>query len=96
MADEDLKMGIEAAMDANLDWIKGHYATLLSDGPPTGDYTQAMRDALLLLIDMRLPGVPDIIIDRIQSAERDQLLVWSLQAFERGGLFQLCAELHRS
>lgn len=91
----DKKMQIEQAMDANLDWIKQRYAALLSEGPPTGDYTQAIRDALLLLIDMRLPGVPDTIVHNIQTAQREQLIIWAIQAFEPGGLYKLCEELNR-
>jgi len=84
---------IDAQMAKNLDWIKQHYAKRLQSQPSTPTDTRMMRDALLLLIDMRVPGVPDIITKRLHNASREELLIWTISIFKPGGVMKLCEKI---
>ena len=83
-----------AILAEGMSWMKHRYVGLLaSDGAPGPVYTDAMRGGLLLLLERRLPGVPDEIEAWINQAEPEQLLAFVASLFEPGGLYRSCREI---
>ena len=99
MSEGPLVMQAEDAAQAQeilregMQWLKHRYAGILSEGPPDPVYTEAMRGGLLLLLDMRLPGVPEEIEAWIEHAEPPQLLLFVASLLEPGGLYRICRQI---
>ena len=83
----------QAIMEENLRWIRQHFAARLAcgDGVEGGD--GALRDGLLLLVDMRFSEPPRAIHTRIEAAPLAEVVRWAAMTFQVGGLVAVCQEI---
>jgi hypothetical protein len=79
-------------MEGHLHWVRQHFAARLTSGEGTLG-TSALRDGLILLIDMRFSKPPRAIYACIESAPVEDLLRWAVMTFQVGGLVSICAEI---
>jgi hypothetical protein len=82
-----------AILEGHLDWVKQHYAAQLTgDTAPTlGD--RALRDGLMLLVDMRFTRPPRRLYKQIAAAPTADLVRWAAMTFQVGGLVAVCKEI---
>ena len=82
----------QTIMEGNLRWIREHFADRLEAGGAHLDL-DALRDGLMLLIDMRFSSPPDALYQRIGDAPAADLLRWAAMTFQVGGLVAVCQEI---
>lgn len=85
----------QAIMEENLRWIRQHFAARLACGEGVEGGDGALRDGLLLLIDMRFCDPPRAISARIEAAPLADVVRWAAMAFQIGGLVAVCQEILR-
>ena len=79
-------------MEGHLHWIREHFAArLVAGGVEGGD--SALRDGLMMLIDMRFSAPPRSLYQRIEVAPMEDVLRWAVMAFKVGGLVAVCREI---
>ena len=86
----------QAAMEENLRWIRQHFAARLAGGGGLEGGDGALRDGLMLLVDMRFSAPPRVIYARIEAAPLPDVLRWAAMAFQVGGLVAVCTEILQS
>lgn len=79
-------------MEGHLHWVRQHFATRLTSGEGSLG-TGALRDGLILLVEMRFSKPPRAIYERIESAPVEDLLRWAVMTFQVGGLVAICGEI---
>jgi len=82
----------QAILEGHLDWVKQHYAVQISAGDPAVT-DRALRDGLMLLVDMRFSKPPRALYARIQAAPVEDLARWAVMSFQVGGLVAVCEEI---
>ena len=81
----------QAVMEGHLRWIRDHFAGRLVAQNHGGD--SALRDGLMMLVDMRFSAPPRALYARIESAPVEDVLRWAVMAFQVGGLVAVCREI---
>ncbi len=79
-------------MEEHLRWVREHFAARLTSGEGTLG-VDALRDGLILLVEMRFSHPPRAIYQRIESAPLEDLLRWAAMTFQVGGLVAICEEI---
>lgn len=83
----------QAIMEENLRWIRQHFAARLADGGGVEGGDGALRDGLMLLVDMRFSEPPRVIHSRIEAAPLAEVVRWAAMIFQVGGLVAVCKEI---
>ena len=83
----------QAIMEENLRWIRQHFAVRLASGDDAEGSDGALRDGLMLLVDMRFCEPPRAIYARIETAPLSDVVRWAAMTFQVGGLAAVCREI---